>query len=542
MNFAIQRPASLYGLLLLIPVLFFSLYRYKRLLNAFSERNSLQRQSHGFNRFKHCFIFRTLFRSLALVCIVLAYSGISLGVSNVPVQKNGSAVSFVFDISHSMNGKDEVNGMSRLDAAKEYAGELLSHLNGCAVSVVIAKGSGSVAIPLTEDFSTIRSFLSELTSDFMTSQGSSLGSGIDCAVLSFPPQSSYAGNIWLFTDGEETDSKLSSSINESLKYGIPVSIIGFGSEKESEILAGDGITKVKSALRKEKILDVIKSIENKRADRRNPSRTKLTYVTAKENGSASTLLKMLKNESGSRIVYELRLIDRHNVFIILAIVFFILSFISAEFDFSKSIGSLAKETQVLCLLLLFTGCSQKFNDGTKLLEGKLEWNRKNYQKAISYFLEVEQNADARKDRMVYEYAACNLAASYLMQDELDVALEKYKELIDNATNETSAAVKYSAYYNSGIIAHRKGNYEQAADFFKKALEINSSDINAKINFELSQQGKSGQNKGGQQELLSVQENSDNTNLENSIYSIIKESEHQQWKNQQKKSQSSSLDY
>ena len=61
----------------------------------------------------------------------------------------------------------------------------------------------------------------------------------------------------MFTDGEETDSHLKPALSECIKSGIPVSIIGFGNEDETPVLAGDGQTFVNSALRSQKIISTI---------------------------------------------------------------------------------------------------------------------------------------------------------------------------------------------------------------------------------------------------------------------------------------------
>ena len=94
----------------------------------------------------------------------------------------------------------------------KYADRLLDNIPNTSVSVVLAKGDGVVAVPLTEDMESVRSILTALSPTLMTSQGSSLGKGIDAAISSFPSQSAQSDYIWLFTDGEETDSSLQTSL------------------------------------------------------------------------------------------------------------------------------------------------------------------------------------------------------------------------------------------------------------------------------------------------------------------------------------------
>ena len=120
----------------------------------------------------------------------------------------------VFDIAYSMEAQDAPESMTRLEAAANYAKEILKKIPDVRVSVVLSKGKGTIAIPLTEDFQSIYNLLDSLSPKMMTAEGSNLGNGILTAISSFPEQSSEAGFIWLFTDGEETETSLQNALNE----------------------------------------------------------------------------------------------------------------------------------------------------------------------------------------------------------------------------------------------------------------------------------------------------------------------------------------
>ena len=72
---------------------------------------------------------RSILFMLAWFCIIVAFSGPYWGKEIIPIQKNGSAVSFVFDISWSMTAEDvlqeDSSYISRLEASKKYAKSLL---------------------------------------------------------------------------------------------------------------------------------------------------------------------------------------------------------------------------------------------------------------------------------------------------------------------------------------------------------------------------------------------------------------------------------
>lgn len=137
MNISIERPYAFYGLLLLIPTLLYMIIKYYKLVHAFGLNLAVRKGSVLLTKFKQRYIVQTVLRAISWMMLVLAYAGISWGTNLVPVQKSGNAVSFVFDISYSMEAEDAAGGLSRLESAANYAEVLLSRMEGTSVSVVL---------------------------------------------------------------------------------------------------------------------------------------------------------------------------------------------------------------------------------------------------------------------------------------------------------------------------------------------------------------------------------------------------------------------
>lgn len=525
-SIAIERPSAFYACVPLFLAIVFFIARYRRLTHNMCKDFR--------SKIKYPLFFRTLFFATAIFLFICAYAGISWGGTIVPVQKNGRAVSFVFDISYSMNATDTKKGLSRLKTAARYAESLMDSMKNSSISVVLAKGNGTVAIPLTEDREMVRGLLANLSPELMTAGGSSLGKGILAAIDSFPVQSSQAPYIWLFTDGEETDSSLNSALYEASKYGIPVTIIGFGSEAETEILAGDGKTPVKTALRSDAIKALINSLQSKN------SKTKHNYVSfvkAEEKGSAYTLLKNTSDDVV--ITYETQNVKRFALFLKLGIFFLVLALISVECHLSKVHKKVYRMFAAVAVMTLFLSCSGQFSCGKKILEGRLEWNRKNYQQATVCFLEALNMAKQNNDSYLEQYALYGLASTYLMLEENNAATERLGQIAPDASDE----IRFAILYDLGLLSHKKGDYETAASYFKQALMIDGSDVQAKINLELSLDKISVQNNIKERNITSVSENSDEQALENAMYSMMREKEKNTWKSQQQEnSESGSLDY
>ena len=532
MNFTCERPYAFYGLLLIIPAVIISFFQYRKIIRNKSifmsdKNNSIA--SKRLARFPKVILCRTIFRIVAWVLLVLAYAGFSWGTYLEPVQKNGNAVSFVFDISYSMMANDAPDKKTRLEAAANYAQMLLSHMKGIPVTVVLAKGDGVLVVPLTEDKAVVETLLESLNPKLISSVGTSLGKGIIAAHKGFPTNSSLANRIWVFTDGEETDNQLKNALTECIKSGIPVSIIGFGSEKETSIYAGDGITTVKTALRTKAINDAILEVNKKTNYLKN--KTQIQFVKADEKGSAAKLINQLITKENSHVTnittYEEKPVPRYKFFLLLAILFFAFSFIFTEFDFTKIVIDSSKKISTLLIVflpLILTSCSSQTKS---VFEGTLSWHKKHYKHSVSCFLEAQELAKQKNQTENKDYFLYNLATSYAMLNEEQAAMEKFSSISTDASDE----ILFSTYYNAGVICYKNADYENALNYFRKALEIDNTRMEAKINMELTlKQSLQDVSQKAKSSIPASEEKSSMPEKEKAVFEHIKENDKKQWKN------------
>lgn len=511
MNITCERPYVFLALLIIIPVFIFSTIRRHHI-------------------FRKMVFVRSHFVFLSACMLLLAYAKISWGTHLMPVQKNGTSVSFVFDISNSMLAKDGPEGSTRLEAASVYAKKLLSKMNGNPVSVILAKGDGMTAVPLTEDYVMIESLLEVISPSLMTVPGSSIGKGILKAKESFPPNYSTAGRIWVFTDGEETDSQLKNALTECMTSGIPVTIIGFGSETETEVLAGDKKTYVPSALRSEKILKTIDDVKKNLSYYKN--QTPVYYINSIEKGSGMKLLSQLKDTESQIITYEAKPVPRYKLFLLLAVLFFAFSYIFTEFDFTKIFAG----TSLLVVMMLFTGCSSQT---LSIMKGTYAFRQKHYKHAVSCYLTAVQNTEEKKDEAYY-YSLFDLGTAYSMLDEKEAAMDKFARI----SEEAPASVLYATYYNSGVIAHKNADYDKALEYFRRALEVDSTRLEAKINMELSiQMAEENVQHNETKSIPASEQKTPVPEMEKSVFDRVKENDKKQWKNSESdKNQNLAEDY
>ncbi len=528
---SIGNPRFLPAVFLILPVLLYLFLKFKKLTKLLS---SSQNQK-NLKSLKISLFLRTFFRVLALISAIFALSEISFGSKKIPVHKSGSNVSFVFDISYSMLAKDAPSRLSRLDAVKIYASSLLENLSGSSFSAVLAKGDGFTAIPETEDVLSMLNLLENLSPHLMSSGGSSLGKGIEAALNSIPQNSAKSQYIWVFTDGDETDSRLEKSLEQAVKSMIPVTIIGFGSESESEITAGDGKTKVKTALRAKKMQEITESVNSRASSFSFPAgKSQARYIDSRAKASAWKLLSQIKGKTGedeeNSLSYEVKKVNRHAFFIFWTIIFLILSFVAAEFKLSslknKKFLSLLEKSMIFTALFILASCK---SEKKQILEGAWEWYEGKYTQATADFLTVAHKAS--EDSLAKNYAIFDLSATYFSMGELDASLKRLSQL--NLDDEKLPAdLKTAAYYNLALISARKNDYETAAQNFKRAILADSKNVKAKINLELCQREiTQKQAQEAQAEMLGVnEEKQTNPDMKNEIFNLIRENEGKKWRN------------
>ena len=523
--FAIGRPQFLPGIFLILPAALFVFLKFKKIEKSLSAQN--EKNQNSFRSLKIAIILRSVFRVLAWIFVILAISEISFGSKKVAVTKSGNNVSLVFDISYSMMAKDAANGMTRLDAAKIYASTLVEKLSGTSFSAVLAKGDGFLAIPETEDQNSILNLIENLSPKIMTSGGSSLGKGIEAAINAIPERSAKSQYIWIFTDGDETDNQLEKSLEKAGKLGIPVSLIGFGSENETEILAGDGKTRVKTAQRASKMKELAE-----KAGRHSSSNflktSPITYIDPKATGSAWKLLTQIKPADGeeSSVSYELQNVKRHGFFIFMAVIFLMLSFVIRNLNLEVIKTKIFEKSAVLLVLLCLTSCS---SEKKQILEGVWEWYEGKYTAATADFLNVASKTSDTS--FAKEYAVFDLSATYLSIGELDASLDRISELnLDDSS--LPKEFRSHAFYNRGIIFTRKGEYKLAAENFKKSILANPQNLNAKINLELCERELvQKQAASSQAQMQGVnEERQNNPDMKNEIFNLIREQEGKKWRN------------
>ena len=142
-------------------------------------------------------------------------------------------------------------------------------------------------------------------------------------------------------------------------------------------------------------------------------------------------------------------------------------------------------------------------------------------------MDVMEDAQQDENSEILNYCLYDLGTAYLMLGEDQAAMQRLLEISEDASDE----LRYAAFYNAGIISHKNQNYEEAREYFKKAIEIDNTRVDAKINMELSMQMTESKVKQKESQAKPAnQEEEKLPDIENAIFQHIKENDQKQWKN------------
>jgi tetratricopeptide (TPR) repeat protein len=190
----------------------------------------------------------------------------------------GADVVLALDVSHSMNSRD--TAPSRLRRAMRLAERVAGEADAVRLGLVLFAGDAFVALPLTQDWDAVLTYLGSLDTELISVPGTDLSRALDSAVSVFDPRSSRPRQIVLFSDGEDGGRGLEEALARARAARVRVVPVGFGTPEGGEVLIRGG-----DALRDEQG-DVVHS---RRADvllRRVAAATQGTYYREIEDHPA----------------------------------------------------------------------------------------------------------------------------------------------------------------------------------------------------------------------------------------------------------------
>ena len=164
---------------------------------------------------------------LAAAFLVVALINPQLGSKMAEAKVKGIDIMVALDVSNSMMAEDLTP--NRLVRAKRAISKMLEELHGDRVGIIVFAGQAFVQLPITNDYSAGKLFLSTIGTDVVPVQGTNIGAAIDLAMESFSEESPAQKAIVIITDGENHEDDAVVAAQEAAEKGIRVFTIGMGS-------------------------------------------------------------------------------------------------------------------------------------------------------------------------------------------------------------------------------------------------------------------------------------------------------------------------
>lgn len=314
-------------LLLVIPVVIFlywyAIIRKNKYLKNFGDAELVQRLTPHYSRTKHFLKFLSLLLSITFLIIALARP--QTGSKLEKIKRSGIDYVIALDVSNSMIAQDVVP--NRLENAKQTVIQLLNKTDDDRIALVVFAGKSYVQMPLTNDFSAARLFLSEVNTGMVPTQGTAIGAAIKTSQQCFT-NNKHSKAIVIITDGENHEDDAVAEAKNAKEKGIKIITVSVGSAQGAPIpiYSGNNIIGYKKDAYGNTVIskvndDILKNI----AAQADGVLIKASTAHKTAKLIREQLDKMNKNEYGTIIYSDYD--EKFQVFLGLSIVFLVLNLI-----------------------------------------------------------------------------------------------------------------------------------------------------------------------------------------------------------------------
>ena len=237
----LEEPILLY-LLLVLPVLvmlfLFQVYWKKKKQKEFGSLEAIKKLSPERSDFKP--VLKLILMVLALAGLIMGLVNPKIGTKMETVKREGIDIVFAMDVSKSMLAEDIAP--SRLQKSKQLVSQIINQLGSDRIGIVAYAGSAFPVLPITTDYSMAKMFLQTMSTDMVSSKGTSLDEAIQLSSTYFDEKSKTSKLLILISDGEDHSEGAQAAAEEANKLGMRILTIGLGTEQGATIpLKNNGV-------------------------------------------------------------------------------------------------------------------------------------------------------------------------------------------------------------------------------------------------------------------------------------------------------------
>lgn len=466
-------------------------------------------------------------KQLACLMLVLIFSVLALtrpqwGEEKRKIERKGIDVIFLLDTSLSMLAEDLKP--NRLEKAKLEMRSFLRQLKGDRVGMVAFAGSSFLQSPLTLDYAAFQLFVDAVSPGYIPDPGTSLAAALRVALKAFPAENLKHKAVVIFSDGEDHEGGMEEILTEVKKSNVRIYTLGTGSEKGDPIPLKNEAGQ-RSGFKKDRAGQIVltrlqPSILQKIAEESGGLYAPATPGEQEVSAFIKHMESIDKRQIQEKTVRERE--DHYQLFLFLAFLFLLLEMVLRQTLKNRTPSAKTQAALALMFLILHSG----FLDTPRSLNNKAEtqYQEKKYQSAAENYRQAEVKNP--KDPVIRYNLGTTL---YQTKDYVQAA----RELEASMANTKDPAVLAPALYNYGNVQYRLGNFEKAVDSYKKALELNPKDQDAKYNLELIENKKKAMDKKDQEKKKQDKQNKPQQNPQQN------QQQNQQQQQQQNQEQQSS---
>ena len=229
------EETSYFYILLIIPIMiigFVFLKTWKKnIQKKYISENLLQFLSPNISNFKPR--IKLLFLILFILFSTIALVNPKIGTELKTVKREGVDIVFALDVSKSMLAEDIAP--NRLEKAKRIVSEIINTLNNDRVGVIAYAATALPILPITDDYSTAKTFLQSLNTDMLSSQGTAIIQSINLAQKFYDDEDQTNRVLCILSDGEDHEVERQNLLELAEQSGIIIITIGLGSVKGAPI-------------------------------------------------------------------------------------------------------------------------------------------------------------------------------------------------------------------------------------------------------------------------------------------------------------------
>ena len=176
---------------------------------------------------------KLFFLILFLLFSTIALVNPKVGTELKTVKREGVDIVFALDVSKSMLAEDIAP--NRLEKAKRIVSEIINTLNNDRVGVIAYAATALPILPITDDYSTAKTFLQSLNTDMLSSQGTAIIQSINLAQKFYDDEDQTNRVLCILSDGEDHEFERQNLLELAERSGITIITIGLGSVKGAPI-------------------------------------------------------------------------------------------------------------------------------------------------------------------------------------------------------------------------------------------------------------------------------------------------------------------